>query len=448
MPKKSKSKNPGKKKSATRKQPASGVEKSQEPSPADKRKATMARNAEEDRRAAAGDDPDARDVQDADAERNRLDRGSEVDRMRERLRQLEELVAAREGIDLRQAQLDENAGSLMQRRADLLAAQRLREPAPRSLPAARAADASARGLGITPVARSVGPSAAEDVSITGTSRVASSPSVHDPTADPAAIATAAAEFVKSRFTFAAATPSYFSFPSVDVNLRCIEDRLTANLRLAQQDSDPNPASLSFALGDSAQAARCLIPGLGGERVSALIHGQVLNLSNALASIASRMGDAADVAALTRMIVREVFRHLQNDGSDPAAFVRKRLDELRIAADMRLVKHSFAPAAAASRSQALPGVSSSPAVPLPPGLGYGSALPPFPQLVGLAQGQAKSDKLRRWIRYPREPHGAVIMMACMLCGQGSTPGSVGHRSDACNATPQQQVDWINHAIPVK
>ena len=83
---------------------------------APERKATMARKAEEARRAAAGDDPDARDVQDADAERNRLDRGSEVDQMRERLRQLEELVAEREGIDLRQAQLDENAGSLMQRR--------------------------------------------------------------------------------------------------------------------------------------------------------------------------------------------------------------------------------------------------------------------------------------------------------------------------------------------
>ena len=156
--------------------------------------------------------------------------------------------------------------------------------------------------------------------------------------------------MKSRFTFAATTPSYFSFPSVDVNLRCIEDRLTADLRLAQQDSDPNPASLSFALGETAQAARCLIPGLGGERVSVLIHGQVLNLSNALASIASRMGDAADVAALTRMIVREVFRHLQNDGSDPAAFVRKRLDELRIAADMRLVKHSCA----GRRRQPVPG----------------------------------------------------------------------------------------------
>jgi hypothetical protein len=116
MPKKSNSKNPGKGKSATRKQPASGVEKSKEQSPADKRNATMARKAEEARRAAAGDDPDARDVQDADAERNRLDRGSEVDQMRERLRQLEELVAEREGIDLRQAQLDENAGSLMQRR--------------------------------------------------------------------------------------------------------------------------------------------------------------------------------------------------------------------------------------------------------------------------------------------------------------------------------------------
>jgi hypothetical protein len=63
----------------------------------------------------------------------------------------------------------------------------------------------------------------------------------------------------------------------------------------------------------------------------------VGLNGALASIAFRMGDAADVATLTRLIVRKVLRHLQNDGSDPAAFVRKELDELRITADTRLVR---------------------------------------------------------------------------------------------------------------
>ena len=180
----------------------------------------------------------------------------------------------------------------------------------------------------------------------------------------------------------------------------------------------------------------------------MIHSQVLNLSNALACIALKMGDAADVPALTRLVIRKVLRHLQNDGTDPAAFVRMELEDLRIAADMRLVKHSFTGAGAA-KSRAPPHATmlSSPNAQLPPGLGFAHTSTPFPPMVGMA-GQSRSDKFRRWIRYPRDANGGVMMAACMLCGQGSTPGSVGHRADACSATPQQQEEWINHALPVK
>ena len=430
---------------------ASGGGSSNGLTPAQKRQKTIAdRKAEEARRAAAAEEHTEEDTREADAGHDQL-RGesvrgdSDLAKLQEEVRQLRQVLKTREDIDRRREQLDKEDAVLAERREVLAAAQRLRDTATslRGLNADRA-DQTSR---VTPVPRSVGTSAAEDVSITGVSRVASSLDVFDAMADQAAVVKAAADFVKSRFDFAASSVSYLSYPSPDVNSRCFEDRLTRCIQQAQQDSDPTAASLSFALGETAQAARCLIPGLIGERVSAQLHGQVSQLGIALAGIAFKMGDAADVAALSRMLVREVFRQLQTDGTDPAAFVRKRLDELRIAADMRVVKHSFAPAAAAHRAQALPGVSSSPAVQPPPGLGYGSALPPFPAMVGLS-GQSKSDKFRRWIRYPRDASGFVNMAACMLCGRGSTPGSVGHRADQCNATPQQQVEWINNAIPVQ
>lgn len=280
-----------------------------------------------------------------------------------------------------------------------------------------------------------------DVRITGSSRLATVPDVQTE------IAKAAADFVQSRFKFAATATPYTSFPS-DGNTRCFEDRLTAQLQQALHDPDPGPVTLSVALGETAQAAKSLIPGVLGERVSAVIHSQVLNLSNALACIALKMGDAADVPALARLVIRKVLRHLQNDGTDPAAFVRMELEDLRIAADMRLVKHSFTGAGAA-KSRAPPHATmlSSPNAQLPPGLGFAHTSTPFPPMVGMA-GQSRSDKFRRWIRYPRDANGGVMMAACMLCGQGSTPGSVGHRADACSATPQQQEEWINHALPVK
>ena len=45
-------------------------------------------------------------------------------------------------------------------------------------------------------------------------------------------------------------------------------------------------------------------------------------------------------------------------------------------------------------------------------------------------------------------GAVMMHACMLCGKGSLPPSVGHRADHCQATSQEQVQWIQNMIPVQ
>ena len=312
-----------------------------------------------------------------------------------------------------------------------------------------ASDFLLRGFGITPISDAVGQSATADVTITGSSKAARAPDV-SPTANASEIAATAMKFIKDRFAFAATAIPYTTFPAADGNSRYYEDRLTTNLRIAQQDPEPTPATLTFALGETAQAAGSLIPGVLGERVCALIHNQILGLTGALASIALKMGDAADVATLTRLIVRKVLRHLQNDGSDPAAFVRKELDDLRITADTRLVKHAFAPAAAASPKSQAPqhaGVSSSPGVQPPPGLGFAQTPTPFPPMHGLP-GQTKNEKFRRWIRYPRDSSGNVIMAACMLCGQGSTAGSVGHRADACGATPQQQSDWIDHALPVK
>lgn len=91
--------------------------------------------------------------------------------------------------------------------------------------------------------------------------------------------------------------------------------------------------------------------------------------------------------------------------------------------------------------------------LPPGLGYPSTLAPraprisAPPMVGLP-GQTYNGRLLRWVRYPRDAtSGTVLMSACMFCGQGSTPSSVGHRSAECNATDEQRDQWVQYAIPV-
>ena len=118
--------------------PASGGESSPELTPAEKRKATMARNAEEARRLAAAE-PDERDVRAGDAEQDQQGRESEVDQLREKVRQYEELWEQRAALNERRAELDQRDDGLAKRRAVLTeAAQRLRALAPKDLGGHRA----------------------------------------------------------------------------------------------------------------------------------------------------------------------------------------------------------------------------------------------------------------------------------------------------------------------
>ena len=68
-------------------------------------------------------------------------------------------------------------------------------------------------------------------------------------------------------------------------------------------------------------------------------------------------------------------------------------------------------------------------------------PPNPQA-----GSSRIGKLPgmndRECRFPNSNQ-----FACALCGKGSTPGVNGHRARDCSASPEQQQDWIQRAIPV-
>jgi hypothetical protein len=295
----------------------------------------------------------------------------------------------------------------------------------------------------TSEARSVGrPSApsAPDVLITGHSKPAPEPP------NPRAVAAASAAFISSRTAFAQDADTYASFPAVATDRQSAENELTRHLRTAMQDARPTAGTLHYVLCHCAQAALFLIDGIEGERVSRLLYGQAQLLSAALASIGSTFTEAMDTEAISKLLCCEVLRHLSVAGTDPAAFVRKRLLELCIDAEKRVVKQVLS-ASASTRPQAQPPFPMSPTLKPPPGLGYAPLKPPIPPMVGLP-GQNVSDRLNRWIRYPREANRVVNMAACMLCGKGSTPGSIGHRSDACDATEQQQTQWIQQAIPVQ
>ena len=103
------------------------------------------------------------------------------------------------------------------------------------------------------------------VSLLQSPRAARAPDV-SPTANESEIAATAKNFIKDRFTYAATAIAYTSFPSSDANSRYYEDRLATNLRIALQDYEPGPATLSLALGETAQAAGSLIPGVLGKLV--------------------------------------------------------------------------------------------------------------------------------------------------------------------------------------
>ena len=292
-----------------------------------------------------------------------------------------------------------------------------------------------------PVGRPSAPSA-PDVLITGHSKPAPEP------INPIAIAVTAAAFVSTRTSFAKDADSYASYPAFTTERQSAENELTRNLRIPMQDAHPTAGTLHYVLCHCAQAALFLIGGIEGERTSAMIYGQAQLLSAALASIGSTFTEVMDTAAISKLLCCEVLRHLSVAGTDPATFVRKRLLELCIDAERRVVKQVLS-ASASARPQAQPpyGSPMSPTPKPPPGLGFAALRQPVPPMVGLP-GQNVSDRLSRWIRYPRDANRVVNMAACMLCGKGSTPGSIGHRSDACDATEQQQTQWIQQAIPVQ
>jgi hypothetical protein len=250
----------------------------------------------------------------------------------------------------------------------------------------------------TSEARSGGrPSApsAPEVQITGHSKPAPEPS------NQLVVAAAVAAFVSSRVTFAKDADTYASYPAVATDRQSAENELTRHLRTAMQDAHPTAGTLHYILCHCAQAALFLIGGIEGERVSAMIYGQAQTLSAALASIGSTITEAMDTAAITKLLCCELLRHLSVAGTDPAAYVRKRLLELCIEAERRVVKQVLG-ASASARPQAQPpyGIPMSPHPKPPPGLGYAHVKQPVPPMVGLP-GQNVSDRLNRWIRYPRD-----------------------------------------------
>ena len=293
----------------------------------------------------------------------------------------------------------------------------------------------------TSEARSVRKSSAPDVIVTGHSKPAPAPS------NLAVVAADTAAFISTRVSFAKDADPYASYPAVATERQSAENELTRHLRTAMQDAHPTAGTLHYVLSHCAQAALFLIGGIEGERVSARIFAQAQALSTALTSIGSTFAGEMDTVAISKLLCCELLRHLAVDGTDPAAYVRKRLLELCIEAERRVVKQVLG-ASATARPQAYSphGIPMSP-TPKPPGLGFAHLKQPVPPMVGLP-GQNVSDRLNRWIRYPREANRVVNMSACMLCGKGSTPGSIGHRSDACGATDQEQILWIQQAIPVQ
>jgi hypothetical protein len=267
--------------------------------------------------------------------------------------------------------------------------------------------------------------------------------------DAAEVAAQADQFTAARLTFALNSAQYESFPTIKGG-EAASSTLTANLRIFVTDHRPSPVTPVLVLRHLAEAAPSQHPGSIGERIAFTLSRRATALEvGFLNAHAFAAPDGMDTAPVVSLLSREVIRHMAHKGSDPAHFLRDRLLDLQIDADKRLLKNHLTASAGRTALTALtPFSAPAPFSPRPPpGLGYGSSLPPFPPMVGLP-GQSQSDRLRRWIRYPRDTNRLVIMAACMLCGKGSTPSSVGHRSDACQATSQEQDQWIQQAIPVQ
>jgi hypothetical protein len=260
----------------------------------------------------------------------------------------------------------------------------------------------------------------------------------------AAIEELAANFISKYLSFADTRPEYDRVPC-EPGSEASASALVANLRIALHSSHPTAATIAWILRHCAAAAPSQIPGINGSLVGHLLHSWAMSADVALTRTAA-LGDRVDHLQLNEMLSRSTIDHLARVGTDPSVFIRHSIRKLQDKQNERSVKQSFLSAAAAT---AVPPVLPQPptAQHPPPGLGFQSSPAPVPPMVGLPD-QTYSQRLRRWIRYPRDALHMVIMSACMLCGQGSLPGSVGHRSDQCQATAAQRDQWVQQKIPVQ
>ena len=259
---------------------------------------------------------------------------------------------------------------------------------------------------------------------------------------PAVIEDTAASYLSKYLSFADSRPEYEYVPCAPGS-EPSANALVANLRVALQSSHPTPATIAWILRHCAAAAPSLVPGINGSLVGHLLHSWAMEADVALTRTAA-LGDRVDLLHLNEMLSRTTIDHLARFGTDPSAFIRDSIRKLQDKQNERSVKLSFLAAATA----AVPPVQLQPppAQHPPPGFSFQSSPAPVPPMVGLPD-QTYSQRLRRWIRYPRDAN-MVIMSACMLCGQGSLPGSVGHRSDQCQATAAQRDQWVQQKIPVQ
>ena len=253
----------------------------------------------------------------------------------------------------------------------------------------------------------------------------------------------AATYLSKYLSFADSRPEYEYVPCAPGS-EASANALVTNLRVALQSTHPTPGTIAWILRHCAAAAPSLIPGINGSYVGHLLHSWAMAADVAFTRAAG-LGDRVDLLHLSEMLSRSTIDHLARFGTDPSAFIRTSIRKLQDKQNERSVKLSFLTAASA----AVPPVQLQPppAQHPPPGFGFQSSPAPVPPMVGLPD-QTYSQRLRRWIRYPRDAMHMVIMSACMLCGQGSLPGSVGHRSDQCQATAAQRDQWVQQKIPVQ
>jgi hypothetical protein len=275
-----------------------------------------------------------------------------------------------------------------------------------------------------------------EVSITGRSQALPSQGAVD---------TLAASYVKHHVFFADSSPEYASMPAVH-GAQAAADALIANLRVALQNPQPTPGTIAWITRHLAAAAPSLIVGISGSLVGHLLHTRASATDLAFSRVAA-LGDRVDQLTVLEMISRQCTQHMADAGTDTSVFVRQCIRTLLVDQNKRTVKQAFTSSATAAAAASHAQPQSYLVPPPPPGLGYQSSPAPIPPMIGLPD-QTYSQRLRRWIRYPRDSVHNVIMSACMLCGKGSVPGSIGHRSDQCQAQPAERDQWVQQKIAVQ